>query len=64
MFDQYYVKKSKQRNDISCCNSKNTKFIYTIYTTFSRESIKLIIKKYKYVFLFQNYKIFLFKIKI
>ena len=46
MIAHYHLKTSKQNNAISCCFSKNTKFIYTIY---SPEIINLIITKCKYV---------------
>ena len=65
MFEYYYVKIAKQSNDSSCCFSKNTKFIlYNLYTIYIREIINLIKKECKYVFLLQNYEIFLYEIKI
>ena len=52
-------KKIKTKLCYFVCFSKNTKFVYTI---FSREIINLIIEKLLYVFLLQNYEIFLYEI--
>ena len=60
MFAHYYVKISKQSNDISRCFPKYTKFIYTIY---SRRIINLIIKNENMFVCCKIMKYFYFKLK-